>query len=81
MFEAFKQKDIKVGRIRKENSEYISSNNVQVFVKGSWDSYISPVSGKLIKDYQDRDRDMKENNCVDARELRPYGKEYISDNF
>lgn len=31
----------------------------------SWDSYISPVSGKLITSYKDRKRDMEEHGCVD----------------
>lgn len=49
--------------------------------KGNWDAYQSPVTGEVITSEAHRQEDLKKNDCVDARELLPYGQEKHSDSF
>lgn len=38
-------------------------------VRGSWDNYESPLTGKVVQSDRQRKREMDEANVIDAREL------------
>ena len=76
---AFSAKEKIVDYIHKKNKEHgpLKIGSLSI-VKDKWDAYQSPIDGKVISTPFQRDRDLKENNCVDARELTKPGTEYFS---